>query len=383
MSWREAVLPASFNGVPFSVQSHSRSGGQRLAVHEFPFRDRPQIDFMGQKANELQLTALLVGDDYLSRRDQLLFELGKKKIGELIHPWLGTLKVACRDFSQDESWDYAGSCRLHLTFIDGDPVSAGAVVPVTADAVTATTTALMATAKQALALSAAPSSPASLFERVAQLEAFATNLTGQLAQVQGWANGTLLAPLASVLRSAQSIQRDLQRLAALPGVLADAIGALATGIFDLFQDDPDTGYQVAMAWAGIAATDDLSLWQSSHGVAAAAQYLTQRSLDNSTSAAQARDRVLAAMETLQAHANDDLYVALIEVRAALVADVAARSQRLPLLISHTPKATLPALVVAYQLYGDASRAGDVIRRNHIRHPGFVPGGRALEVLAND
>jgi prophage DNA circulation protein len=47
-----------------------------------------------------------------------------------------------------------------------------------------------------------------------------------------------------------------------------------------------------------------------------------------------------------------------------------------------PQATQPALVLAYSLYEDASRDADIIARNNVRHPGFVPGGRTLEVLAD-
>jgi prophage DNA circulation protein len=42
-------------------------------------------------------------------------------------------------------------------------------------------------------------------------------------------------------------------------------------------------------------------------------------------------------------------------------------------------ATLPALVVAHRVYGDATRADEIVSRNRVRHPGFVPGGIALEV----
>ena len=40
---------------------------------------------------------------------------------------------------------------------------------------------------------------------------------------------------------------------------------------------------------------------------------------------------------------------------------------------------LPALVVAYQIYGSIDSAPDIVTRNRVRHPGFVPAA-ALEVL---
>ena len=49
--------------------------------------------------------------------------------------------------------------------------------------------------------------------------------------------------------------------------------------------------------------------------------------------------------------------------------------------SYTPQATLPALVIAHRLYGDATRADEVCVRNNVRHPGALRGGMALEVLS--
>jgi len=43
---------------------------------------------------------------------------------------------------------------------------------------------------------------------------------------------------------------------------------------------------------------------------------------------------------------------------------------------------MPAIVLAYRLYGDAERADEIVARNRVRHPGFVPGGQPLEVLSN-
>ncbi|MNJ70394.1 hypothetical protein D3C77_668450 [compost metagenome] len=42
------------------------------------------------------------------------------------------------------------------------------------------------------------------------------------------------------------------------------------------------------------------------------------------------------------------------------------------LVDVTPEQSLPALVLAYRRFGDATRAGEVVQRNRIRHPGFVP-----------
>mgnify|MGYP000977712715 CR=1 FL=1 len=42
--------------------------------------------------------------------------------------------------------------------------------------------------------------------------------------------------------------------------------------------------------------------------------------------------------------------------------------------SGAPPASVPALVAAHRLYGDAGRDAEIVGRNRIRHPGRVPGG---------
>jgi len=66
-----------------------------------------------------------------------------------------------------------------------------------------------------------------------------------------------------------------------------------------------------------------------------------------------------------------------------VRDITARGADLPRLVAISMPATLPALVVAYLAFGDATRAAEIVARNAIiiRHPGFVPGGIPLEALA--
>jgi prophage DNA circulation protein len=40
--------------------------------------------------------------------------------------------------------------------------------------------------------------------------------------------------------------------------------------------------------------------------------------------------------------------------------------------TYAPAETVSALVLAHALYGDALRSGEIVERNRVRHPGFVP-----------
>ena len=50
-------------------------------------------------------------------------------------------------------------------------------------------------------------------------------------------------------------------------------------------------------------------------------------------------------------------------------------------MDYEPAESLPSVLIAYQLYGDARRHEEVENRNVnvIRNPNFVPGGVVIEV----
>ena len=91
---------------------------------------------------------------------------------------------------------------------------------------------------------------------------------------------------------------------------------------------------------------------------------------------------LAVIEA--ADAGDDRTTAVLEdLRLAMIRDVTARGGSLERLYVYEPAQTQPALVIAHDLYGDPDlvidRADELVERNAIPHPGFVPGGRPLSV----
>jgi prophage DNA circulation protein len=75
----------------------------------------------------------------------------------------------------------------------------------------------------------------------------------------------------------------------------------------------------------------------------------------------------------------DVTATLAQVRAAVVRDVATRSEYLLRTATYTPLAVLPAVVLAHRIYQDATRADELVLRNGVAHPAFVPA-QVLEVL---
>ncbi len=102
--------------------------------------------------------------------------------------------------------------------------------------------------------------------------------------------------------------------------------------------------------------------------------------DSSDAAEAALQTFLDALDLLLPFLPDASYAAMVDLSAALTLDLQTRAAALPSLISYTPPTTMPALLIAQELYGDATRADEICRRNDIMDPNFVPGGQPLEVL---
>jgi len=69
---------------------------------------------------------------------------------------------------------------------------------------------------------------------------------------------------------------------------------------------------------------------------------------------------------------DATYQSLRDLRAKVALDLATRATALPQIITVTLRTPEPSLVVAYRLYGDATREADMVQRANPRHPGFMP-----------
>ncbi|MCG5030745.1 hypothetical protein MAF45_04705 [Mesosutterella sp. OilRF-GAM-744-9] len=78
--------------------------------------------------------------------------------------------------------------------------------------------------------------------------------------------------------------------------------------------------------------------------------------------------------------DDDVYRALVNARAAVWGDLTIRAESRARLIDYSPSEVMPALVLAYDYYGDATRDSEIVERNNIRRPAFVPA-RALKLLS--
>ena len=88
---------------------------------------------------------------------------------------------------------------------------------------------------------------------------------------------------------------------------------------------------------------------------------------------QVRDNILEAIDAeMFKTQNDSVFEALSQAHSAVYEAITQRAENQERLVTFTPSAVTPALVLAYDYYGDSTRELEIVGRNKIRHSGFVP-----------
>ncbi|MEW5904927.1 MAG: DNA circularization N-terminal domain-containing protein [Pseudomonadota bacterium] len=395
MAWRDQWQTASFRGVVFRFRSAAAVLGRRNVVHSFPGRDEPYVEDMGRKAREFTLEAFVLGDDYIAWRDRLEAACEQAGPGELVHPTRGRMLVAVQDCRPSESVDAGGMASYSLTFIEAGSnafpsvrVDTQAAVTVAADdAITASVNDFA----DKFSIDGKPSFVA--VQALADVNAALDTAYG--ATLRAFAQINVLPGIYAGL---STLKGQAEQWLSLPATLGDKLSSQVQMIGDLFEGEHayEAGGAVAESSSGAlpsststparaqatSNTVAVSQLMQRSGLVVAARAAAQISFASSTDALAVRDSLADRLEAAAETASDDVYFALMALRAAVVRDIGARAADLARLMQYTPRATIPAVVLAYQLYGDATRADEIVARNHVRHAGFVPGGEPLEVLAN-
>ena len=79
--------------------------------------------------------------------------------------------------------------------------------------------------------------------------------------------------------------------------------------------------------------------------------------------------------------DDDLYNALSGMSEAVLSTVNEKSKDLAQISTTSFLDSKPSLVLAYELWADATRDQEIVDRNKIEHPSFLPPNTDLEILS--
>ncbi len=435
MTWRDNYRPASFRGVEFYVESTDSTHGRRQAVHEHAQRDVPYTEDLGRKAREFSVSGYLIGLEYQAQRDELIKACETAGPGILVHPYRGEITVVCRGLGLSESTSEGGMCLVKLTFLESGEASYPSAKVDSINAISAKGNELIAAAEQSfLSDFLTTGFPAYVMESAASGLAE----LGEFMAAPGLSFAGDLQAASDFYLQAKGLASDafslvqqpfkmLGRVTGLFGSISSAFGINAFSMLtSLFDRSPSsysgsratpgrrqeaTNYlamnalvrQAALAEAAKAAvaqqvpapqnrttttataTKPVAIARTPGGTSSvvAPPARTPVIYDSYEAAIKVREKLVDRIDSeSETTPNDVVYVALTDLRTTVVQAVPSPEQNLARIVRHVPRETLPSLLVAYQIYGDAGRADEIAARNSPRHPGFLMGGNQLEVLAD-
>ena len=413
MTWRDNYRPASFRGIPFFVESSESTHGRRQAVHEHAQRDVPYTEDLGRKAREFSVSGYLIGAEYQTQRDELIKACETAGPGVLVHPYRGEMTVTCRGLGLSESSNDSGMCMVKLTFLESGEASYPSAEVDTVNAIDVKANAVTGAAEKGFVSDFLTTGfPAYVTESAAMglsdlgefMAAPGVSFAGDLqASSDFYLQAKGLASDAFSL-----VQQPLQmvnRITGLFGSIRSAFGVNAFGMLTSLFDRSPSSYsgstatpsrqqqatnslamnalvrQVAVAEASKAAVVTQIPITTTSGVTQVSTVPTV--YDSYQAAIKVRENLVDRIDSeSEATPNDELYVTLSDLRTSVVQAVPNPEQNLARIVQYVPRETLPSLLVAYQIYGDAGRADEIATRNNPPHPGFLMGGNQLEVLAD-
>lgn len=406
--WRLRLRPASFRGVAFHVEKHEGKAGRRTVVQEFADKDKAEVQDTGGVSPGFNIEAYVLGDDYMETRDALIAALNKPGPGRLVHPWLGSLLVtAAGEVPYRETTAEGGMAQFTINFIEGDSPRVLATEPATAPVVNVRADAAIAAAAEAF--DEGFSVVGALQDARDLAAASIGDATAAVRQVKG-AVSAIISSVENIAESIDQFEAGLNALLDLPSQLAGAFASLMRSItsFGLDLDggaseETDNG-AIAMTVfrsftnftpTGAPPSPETPQQQMKANNQRAIQELVQRvttieaaravasgsftTVDDAVNVNAELDDKLSALAA--DGAPDSLYLALSSLRVGLRNHIEQSAIDLPRIARFTPRATLPAIVIAQRLYGDPERSQEIVDRNSVEHPGFVIGGVELLVLS--
>ncbi|MEQ5119493.1 DNA circularization protein [Morganella morganii] len=429
-SWRSRVNPGkgTFRGVPFYIIDDATvTGGRRVVRHEYPLRDDGETEDMGLSTREYAITAVVFGDDYLDKKEDLIAAMEEAGPGEMDHPYYSKQQVQIETWTVRESCYTGGIAVFSVTFI---PAADNTSPVVSSEA----------------ELDGSALTDSTLADITANWEKFTDNvsyLTERLnaaeSTINTIVNGIRSLPAGSgmnaLLGAALGLKGSLKMLVNAPADLFGSVSDLIGGMADVavpaaanralrktsagiasqfpsnipavaeFQNVMNTTTQVFISRELATLTLDAAVASGREQQTAPAltQVTRQRDLTPLLpgSGSPADDAAIPLIETVGdvRQSSSDLDGGLTQLivdtgdfgwfrtseqlrdfRIIFLQLMQTTAEILPAAMTIRVNDTEPALVLLYRETGTTTQIDRFIRRNGVRHPAFVTGALDVEVI---
>ena len=445
MGWKTELLDASFRGVPFEVESVQDDGEKSIVVHEYPYRAGAEIEDLGRKARRIRITALFWGEDYLSGVASLVKAFEETGKGELIHPVFGSVQVAITRWGiphKADDPDYvaldfeAVEASLDNPFFDYQSPRAGAEQAQTAleSGVLDSLSSVAATVRDRLAVvqeyaqaararvenvlsavldvyDAGRSVVRSALSYINYPAAFIADL--QAVQSKITSDSSLSGSFSAWTRLSDSFPRlgrtgnTIKTEQIVSGVSSRVRGTVSGEVLgraeavmsiprpvppaiepQLIAPAPDAGTVEDVPVMAATVTQTAQLAEAAGGLLADElddPVMTPQEIE--AVGGNIRERVQDSIDWVRAVADTETAYAASESLRTIADAVQTLGAKVlesrPPLVEHVVETECNAHLLAHKLYGDFTRAAEIVRLNpQIRNPNFIAKGQLLNVYAD-
>jgi prophage DNA circulation protein len=422
--WIKTLWAASYKGYPFYYERDEIEFGNDIVVHEFPNSDQNYNEDMGESARSYTGNAYVTGDDADAQAIGFLAALVSHGPGILVLPTDGPILVRaqhpCKRVAEKDRFGYI--C-FEVRFVREGVAAALVSVPYLQqrgyDAANAANAAIVAAAPALLTTANQPDIVIAATVDEVQAVAGAIDavrvsypVTAAAAQAVSGNLQAIVDNAAALLDPAGAAAGTVSDFAAVVGLSpapTDAVKAIAGAIVltlsdlraglaspDLAQDalavlaqsfaappvpvSPPYSPSDATAQGNVAGVLQLGRLAA---LAAWAKAVLARSYTDRPAAVTARAEAAERFERELNHCPGArfaaLYLAIEALQASVVSYLTQLMADLAPVVEVEAPIMLPSLVAAWSLYQDPVRAVDLVLRNRVKHPSFMP--REFEALA--
>jgi prophage DNA circulation protein len=391
--WLKTLWRASYKGTPFFVENDEEDGGRRIVIHQFPMRDDPYLEDLGEDKRGFEVEAYVASDSADSDAGSLVVTCATRGAGILVLPTHGPILVRCLNFRRKRAKDRHGYICISLEF-----VREGASSPLVSVAMLANQ---IFVAADFLSLSIAASFLSNITVALQPDYVVATVTDGAQTAistveairttepVDPAVSATQRNEIQSIFDAAPALVDDPVNIGTLPTRIiasARAIGAAlpaanAVSAFEAIVTDPSLKPVIASSYPTprrrTAALNDAAAKQLLllTALAAYCEGVARVQLADRPAAitlrANVSEYVGGILETIPA-GDIDLFHAIETLRNATVEYLSRSILDLAPVVTVEANVSMPSLFWAWRLYHDPNRSTELVARNLVPHPSFMP-----------
>lgn len=381
---------ASFKGIPFHVETTEEIVSQRVVVHEYAGRNTPYVEELGLGKRNIKFTAYFIGEGYLNQRDRFIAACEQGGVGTLTHPFFAAQK---RVVFISSTWQHdknaVGRTSVSLEFIESEAPPSPLIRPDTRmrldqafqEAVSATIAAFNAVHDVVNVIDYVRDNSVGLIEDVAAI-------------IDTMRLDTIMTPeaSASLAASIRDFYDDAPKLVSDESMPAH-MGALITAFREGANDATDAAGALGALHEFHTGSEAVLFNTPSRILQQQNQHAIERLVRRLSTVAFCRTLVdqnyqfkeevrqvrLQASMLIEARLHeiskineDNIYIAFTNIRTKISEDFDDRAEGLGELLEVEVPRSMPSLVNSWRLYQDPLRAEELVERNRVEHPSWMP-----------